>query len=108
MSLYKANGCWIDVGKALGHGDDLCLTADTGGREADLVRAVVVDRTGEKCGIDRVFVLDRFFKSLQDDHGCATAADCSICFRSEGTAMAIGRCDAPLSKEVTSFLWGCN
>jgi hypothetical protein len=84
----------VGHGERLGDGAGLPLHARRG--EADLARAVVVDRRAEDQGAHRVAVAQGVGEALEDDDAHARAAHGALRPRVEGAAVAVGRVDAAL------------
>ncbi len=100
VCLDVADGLRRDSRHALGLGDDRRLPGDAGGREADLVAAVVVHRRAAHHGGDRIAGGERVVQALEHHHGDAVAGDGAAGGGVEGAAVAVGRGDPPLAVEI--------
>src|ERR1700760_151692 len=84
--------------------DHLRLAYLAGRREADLQRAVVVDRAAADNGADRIPIRNRLIEPLQDHDPHAIAEEHASRSGVEGTAVTVRGQDEVLLVHVASFL----
>ena len=93
VRLNVADLIGMNTGSGLGFQNHIGLPADAGSREADLTRAVVVNRGPKNDGVNRIAVRNCFVKPLQQHNSGATTMNGPLRLRVESAAMAVRRRD---------------
>ncbi|VBI01272.1 Uncharacterised protein [Burkholderia pseudomallei] len=91
VRLDVADRLGMDAGRIEHLADHVGLAADTRRVEADLVRAVVVHGDAAQQRVDRVAVVDRVARALDEQHGDAFAGGEPVGVFVEGPAAAVAR-----------------